>query len=286
MPLGDMDSPSPRSIEARRGSSAGRLVTISVAGLVLLGAVSIVTAAWWRQGGTKLEPPTIPTVGVLVPTLEVASPLPAEPTEPAGPIEPTKSVEEGDGAPSASFEFHRTAPAYGESFYVLGIVTNTSQIPIGKPELIVVFLDAHGNEVGTDHGYALADAMEPGNRSYLSAIVSNPPAHAKLRFEVVARKASYSLPPAEGLRVAAQVPRADGLLTRFWGQVHNDGPKPSSFTQVQVVSFDAEDKLLGIHFGYVQGEALAPGASARFDVSAVGVSTATRHEYLVTGSVR
>ena len=84
----------------------------------------------------------------------------------------------------------------------------------------------------------------------------------------------------------ARPPQADGGMLKFWGHVHNGGRTPVSYAQVQVISFDAEDKLLGINTGFAQGEVLAPGASARFDISAVGLGTPARHEYLVTGLVR
>jgi hypothetical protein len=199
--------------------------------------------------------------------------------------EPPTPAPEPEPTLNATFEFHRKVAASGNAFYVLGTVRNESPVAIGRPELVIVFLDTQGREVGMDHGFAVDEVLEPDARSYLSAIVSDPPAHEQMRYEVVARAPSFRSRTASGLRVESQAPREDGLILRFWGQVHNEGKDLASFVEVTVVALDEDDRLLGVHSGYAKGEALPPGASARFEVSAV-IPMPARVEYLVTGMVR
>ena len=205
----------------------------------------------------------------------------------ADPVEPLPTAAAGEGA-TARFEFHHTRPGYQESFYFLGEVENTSSFAISKPEVVVVLLDAEGKEQGTDHGFAVDDVLEPGQKSYVAAIVSDPPAHSSMRFEVVARPLTYRPNLAQQLRVDEQPHKInDAGIYEFWGTVHNDGSEPASFVNVLVLAFDATDKLLGIDSSYAKADVIQPGASARFEVSAVGFAeTPTRFQYQVSGMVR
>jgi hypothetical protein len=214
--------------------------------------------------------------------LPSAAPPPERAAVPS-PVDPTPgAAAPSEAALSASFEFHRKVPASGDGFYVLGVVANDSAVPIGRPELVLVFLDAAGKEVGTDHGFAVDEVVEPGARSYLSTIVTDPPAYEEIRYEVVARQVGFRTRAVSGLRVEAGETRHEGSILRFWGQVHNEGKEPAKFVEVTVVAFDADEKLLGIHSGYAKEEVLGANESARFEVSAV-IPIPARVEYLVTG---
>lgn len=240
--------------------------------LLVLGA----GGAWFALGNAQdaSRPPESMEIAVPAVPAPIPAPIPA-------PVE-ADAVEL-----SAQFEFHRTVPATGTGFYVLGVVRNESAVAIAKPKLIIVFVDAEDEEVGTAQGFALDDVVEPGASSYLSAIVSDPPKHDRLRFEVIPRRVSFGPKPARGLRVEAKEPRIDGSgIRHFWGTVHNGGPDPASFVRIDVLSFDADDKLLGVHFNYADGELVPPGGSARFEVSAVVHGDPARFAYQSTGMVR
>jgi hypothetical protein len=183
-----LDWTAPRPAAAK-GGGIGRAAVVA-SGLVLLFAAGVAWIVLWRQR-EPVERPPVPVVEVAIPPLPRAVPIPSP--EPA-PI--------AEGQLSAAFEFHRTVPATGNGLYVLGVVTNTSAVPIAKPKLSIVVLDARGNEVGMAHGFALDDVVEPATRSYLSTIVTDPPPHEELRFEVVPRKVGFAPTPATGLTVA------------------------------------------------------------------------------------
>ena len=44
----------------------------------------------------------------------------------------------------------------------------------------------------------------------------------------------------------------------------NEGKQASRFVNILVMAFDAKEHLIGLDSTYVDGEAIAPGASARF----------------------
>jgi hypothetical protein len=277
LPLDLTEAPRP---SAKVDGPRARGVLTTALPLLVLGS-GIVWFALHAVKGGEPEPEASPEVEIAVseptpdPLLSVE-----EPPSPA-PVPADKPVI------SASFQFHRTVAGSGTNFYVLGKVVNDSAVPIGKPKLVIVFVDADGKEVGTASGFALADVINPGDSSYLSAIVTEPPPHEDLRFEVVAREVGFVPKAAEGLVVSAREPRVDSAgIHHFWGTVKNGGPDPASFVRVDVISFDEQDKLLGINFNYAEGEVLEPGASARFEVSAVIHGTPARFEYRTGGMVR
>lgn len=206
---------------------------------------------------------------------------------PAASTSSARAAEGSDVLPSARFDFHRTKAGYQDSFYVLGEVQNTSPYAISKPELMIVMRDAEGNEVGTDSGFAMAEILEPGERSYLSAVVTSPPPHASLSFEVVPRKATYRPAAAEGLEVIENEPRVErGGIYKFSGRVHNGGSTRARFLNVGVLAFDADDKLLSIHFTYAKTDGLPPGEDARFQLTGAGFDEPpARVEYSVSGRV-
>jgi hypothetical protein len=251
-----------------------------LAGLVVLAAAGIAILVLASRPGKSVSQVEVPSLA----TAGGSERAESESAAVADPVQPVPATE----VATAQFEFHHTRPGYKESFYFLGEVENTSSFAISKPEVVVVLLDAEGKEQGTDHGYAVDDVLEPGQKSYVSAIVTDPPAHSSMRFEVVARPLTYRPKLAQKLRVDARRPRQnDAGIYEFWGSVHNDGSEPASFVNVRVLAFDAANKLLGIDSSYAKADVIQPGASARFEVSAVGFAeTPTRFQFQVSGTVR
>lgn len=229
--------------------SAGPAVALAVlAGVVLLGGAAG-AAVILRKGDAPARaslttPPRLPT------TLD-ALPRPApEPEVPA----------------SASFTLHSRVSGYKTSFYVLGFVKNTSPFVIDKPKITAVLLDGAGKEVVTRDGYAEADSVAPGGVVPVKLLVNEPPAHERMTFEVVVRKASYIAEPAPGLRLEiAGPPRPTfGKSWEVTGKAFNDGKAAARFVKISVQAFDANDKLVGLDTTYADGQTLAAGASARF----------------------
>ena len=167
---------------------------------------------------------------------------------------------------TAEFELHGTRASVKDTFYVLGFVTNTSPFTIGKPKLTVALLDDVGNEVGTANGFAEADVLEPGERAPASVIVKDPPAHVSFAVEVSPRRANWIPPEVSGLELESNEAQRGSFGSSFEisGRVHHRGTQPAKFVRVQVLGFDANDKLMGVYFTYADAERLEPGSSARF----------------------
>jgi hypothetical protein len=168
--------------------------------------------------------------------------------------------------PLGEFEFHHKRGSSGDSYYVLGQITNTGEVPLDHPKLIIVLKDEAGEEVGTDFGFAERDVIYPGQASPISALVNDPPKHSSVEYELILRKASYLPARAEGLELESpKVTRGQwGNAMVAKGKVRNDGDKPAKFVKVEIHGLDADGKLLGLHTTYADGDVLAPGETARF----------------------
>jgi hypothetical protein len=197
------------------------------------------------------------------------------------------ATEDGTGAKAtATFTAHRIVTTLTTAKYVLGVAQNTSPFTIDKPEIVVVMKDAAGKELKTDHGYAERDSLAAGESSPVSILLMNPPAFASVSYEITARKATYVSPPALGLRLEALPPEVTTFGSEFKGKVFNDGNAAARFVRIEVVGFDASDKILGLGFGYAIGERLEPHTSARYDLPAIRFpSKPARFDVTVSGGV-
>ena len=167
---------------------------------------------------------------------------------------------------TATFAAESNVSGYQKSFYVLGFVTNTSPFTIDKPKVTAVLLDKAGKEVATRDGYAESDALASHQTAPIKLLVSDPPAYDSIKFEIIAKKASYIAEEATGLRLEiGEAPHQTfGTSWEVTGKVFNDGKQAARFVQIQVLAFNAAGKLVGLDSTYVDGEAVAPGASGRF----------------------
>lgn len=257
----------PAKLAPARRSSPARLVVVTAlivsalgvalwlraAGPAALGATErqARAAAGTEAAAVNVELGSVTGAGEAAPAVQVVTPAPALREKAVVPA-------------TAEFTFHRTRAGYQKSVYVLGEVKNTSPFPIAKPEVISVMLDAKGQELGTDSGYGARDYMMPGETAYVSALIQDAPAFKSLRFEVVARRASYRPKFAEGLELQPAETKVKNGRYTFSGKVKNKGSTRARFLSVQVVGLDAEGKMLGLTQTYAKTDGLAPGASARY----------------------
>lgn len=185
---------------------------------------------------------------------------------------------------SATFEFQRLQTGYKTSFYALGFVTNTSPFIIDKPKVITVLLDADGKEVGTDFGFAERDVLAPNERSPIKILISEPPEHASIRYEVIVREASYIPAQAEGLRIEPMPPRPAAFGKDTWeveGKVHNEGTQSAKFVSIEIQALDGEGKLVGLGNTYADAEVLTPGSVARYSTQVTLADKADHFEFAI-----
>ncbi len=177
---------------------------------------------------------------------------------------------ENEPPATATFELHGRKSGYQTSFYVLGMVKNTSPFPVDKPKVVVVLRDKSGKELTSRDGYAERDVLPPGASSPIKVLVSDPPAHHELAFEVVARRSIFQPGEVDGLKVEEEgTPRQNFGTWEISGKVLHQGSVPARFVKVELLIRNKAGKLIGIESTYADGERLDPNASARFRVSAL-----------------
>ena len=191
-----------------------------------------------------------------------------------------------------------TAPASGEftletlqtsstnAMWIYGYFHNTSPFTVGKTKVIAIFYDKDGKEIGQGSGYTEDDVIAADARVPSVILVTDPPAdHARIAFEVSAKRPSYLPAEIEGLELEAEAPRRHEFLGwKYAGKVHNKSGQPAKFVKVRVLAFDQDDKFAGHAYTYASADALADGATARFDGTLLGSGKEfKRFEFRVSG---
>lgn len=191
--------------------------------------------------------------------------LEAPPTNPSLALRPAEvATPEPEVPATAEFvEHHRKTS--GGALWVYGIVTNTSPFLVDKVEVIGVLMDAEGEELGTEHGYAARDVLAPGATSPVVILMQGPPEFASIAWEIDVDKATYVPKTVAGLRVEAGPPAANSWgAWEAEGKVYNDGDQPAKFVKVELQGWSADGELLGLGDAYAKGDVLKPGESTRF----------------------
>lgn len=276
-------------------SSGAPLVLALVGGLVVLLVVAGASAYFFLSQKDDVETPTPPPTPAL-PVAPAPAPMPAPmpvPVEAPAPVvlpPPAPAVQAGlsvdappDVDPTATFEAHNRRRS-GGALWVYGYVTNTSPFPLGKVKVTAVLHDAEGNEIAQDSGYSEWDVLLPNERSPITLLLSDPPAHASISYETHADRPFYLPAQVEGLELETLAPRKDTFLGyKATGKVHNRGETPARFVRIDGLGFDKDDKLLGMAFAFADAEVLQPGKSARFELSFLDNNKYKRFEFFVHG---
>jgi hypothetical protein len=273
-------------VAPNKSSAGGVLVAVGLLVLVGAGAVFFLLLA----PSEVTVGPSSPTQGrvVTVPAIEpVPPPTHTPPSTITAPV-PELPAPEPQVPASASFDFHRIQSGYKTSFYSLGFVTNTSPFVIDKPKVIAVLLDTQGNELGTDFGFAERDVLAPNERSPIKILISDPPEHASIRYEIIAREASYLPTQAQGLRIEPMPARPAPFGKDSWeleGKVHNEGTQSAQFVSIEIQALDANGKLVGLTTTYADSEVLAPGGMARYSTQLTLADKADHFEFALNNRV-
>jgi hypothetical protein len=173
-----------------------------------------------------------------------------------------------DPKATAEFELQGRKSGSQSSFYLLGMVKNTSSFAIDKPKVVVVLKDKTGKELANRAGYAESDVLQPGESSPVQIRISDPPAHDQLAFEVSAWRALSDPGKAVGLKVEQDGPARQNFATwEVSGKVSNEGSVPARFVKVELLIKNQAGKLIGIERAYIDAEELAPHESSRFRAS-------------------
>lgn len=192
-----------------------------------------------------------------------------------------------DTAPATGeFQLETTRTSGSNALWIYGYFHNTSPFTLGKTKITAVFYDKDGKEIAQDSGYTEDDVIAADARVPTVLLVSDAPAsYDRLAFEVSAQRPSYLPAQVEGLELEVDAPRRDEFLGwKYAGKVHNRSGQPARFVKVEVLAFDQQDKFAGHAYTYASADALADGATARFDGTLLGSGMDfKRFEFRVTG---
>jgi hypothetical protein len=253
---GGVPQATPPPAAAKPGKKPPSMTILAVAVVILFvgaGVVAAVFAAVFRSapaGPSTWTPPVEAPIVVAPPvSSEVAAPPPEAPA-------------------SATFVEHNIRPS-GESYWILGVVTNTSPYPLEQPGFDILYLDASGQEVGVGNSYGQSDPLAPGASSPVSLLASSPPKHASHKVQVRAKKLTFDVGMFTDLELKEYTPTRDsGGDWDASGAVKNTGDAPARFVQVVVAAWDEKGMLIGVNNTYAAGEeGLAAGATGRYTVN-------------------
>lgn len=276
-----MDSSGHARAVAVAGSSGSRPAAIAAAAAALLAVLGGAVAVYLMQPVGDPDRPT-PTYGV-----QYTPPEEAPPT--AAPLRGTSvavALATPTPAPvaSATFTEHSRRTASDGSLWILGMMRNTSTFALDTTEVIAVLQDAQGREISTHNAFSTRDVLAPSEDSPVQILVQKPPAFASIEYEIDADVPSYLPRQVEGLRVETKGPKKAMFGLEIEGKVFHDGTVPAKFVELEILAWDAEDRLVGLGTTYAKGDVLQPGANARW--KEMSLSTArepARFEVFVTG---
>lgn len=185
---------------------------------------------------------------------------------------------------SAAFEHHRTVVEDDGDLRIYGMVTNTSSVAINAPKVVAVFRDAEGVELSSDSRHAPFD-LDPGQSAPVRLLLSEPPAHESVSFDVVTRERT-GMTPAQGLEVVGTNASLERRMWLLSGRVKNGSASAARFVKVVVAVKGNDDKLVTVGDVYVDDRRVEAGGESRFRLRLYGVEVeAPRFEYYASGRV-
>ncbi len=197
----------------------------------------------------------------------------------------TPSVEQTAPA-TAEFTLESAQPSGTNALWIYGYFHNTSPFTLGKTKVTAVFYDKDDKEIGQGSGYTEDDVIAADARVPTVVLVSDAPAvYARIGFEVSPQRPTYLPAEVEGLQIEAEAPSRDNFLGwKYVGKVHNKSGQAARFVKVDVLAFDQNDKFAGHAYTYASADALADGATARFNGMLLGArADFKRFEFRVSG---
>ena len=195
--------------------------------------------------------------------------LPAEAAVPGHP--------EYNGLARATYRHHSESTVL-DFTYLFGELTNSSSIPLRSPYVHAVLLDSEGKEVGVEKVRSANGCLDVGESEVVMGLFKTVP-YASMRFEVVANPARACPPRPQGLVAEVRVVRpapysADKDVLS--GVLHNRGEQTVQFASVQVITFDAQDRVIHSQRIRVDVDELAAGSTGRFESNQSGLPRGRR----------
>jgi hypothetical protein len=167
-------------------------------------------------------------------------------------------------APTVKVEYQRMVGASTISATILGVVTNTSSVPVKVVSLTAVLHDEKGKEVGTASGFPAMGDLDPGESVPFKVWMPNAPKFSTVTYEPFVLQRDTSR--AQQLRADydGPTPRGRGSYV-VTGSVHNDGTTPARYVQILLCAYDGAGRLLAYDTASVKARVIGPGDWSEFD---------------------
>jgi hypothetical protein len=154
------------------------------------------------------------------------------------------------------------------SLHVVGELQNTSPEPREFVEIVATLRDPSGNILDSSFTYSDVEVLRPGEKSPFDVIFSNEQQVQKTqRYEISSITSEISQEKPANLKLNYGDSYYDSIgYAHVVGEVTNNGPGVSKFTQVSGTFFDDQNKIVATEFTYTDPADLQPGQSAPFDM--------------------
>jgi hypothetical protein len=152
------------------------------------------------------------------------------------------------------------------SLHVVGELQNTSPDPREFVEIVATLRDPSGNIL--DSGFTYSEVLRPGEKSPFDTIFSNEQQVQKTqRYEISSITSEISQEKSANLKLNFGDSYYDSInYAHIVGEVTNNGPGVSKFTEVSGTFYDDQNKTVATGYTYTDPPDLQPGQSTSFDI--------------------
>jgi hypothetical protein len=154
------------------------------------------------------------------------------------------------------------------SLHVVGELQNTSPEPREFVEIVATLRDPSGNILDSSFTFSEVEVLRPGEKSPFDVIFSNEQQVQKTqRYEISSITSEISQEKPANLILNVGDTFYDSINSaHVVGEVTNNGPGVSRFTQVSGTFYDNQGKTVATEFTFTDPQDLQPGQSAPFDM--------------------
>lgn len=153
------------------------------------------------------------------------------------------------------------------TLHVVGELQNTSPEPREFVEIVATLRDPSGNILDSSFTYSDVEVLRPGEKSPFDVIFSNEQQVQKTqRYEISSITSDITQEKPANLKLNVGDTFYAINSAHVVGEVTNNGPGVSKFTEVSGTFYDDQNKTVATGFTYTYPSDLAPGQSAPFDM--------------------
>lgn len=184
------------------------------------------------------------------------------------------SGDTGDGAAEVRVSHVGEPRIVGNAYftYVVGEVENQGDEWVGNVDVALTLYGPDGSVVESGSRDLMVDRLAPGERGPYKIPVETASVGGSYDYRVTltADRPGIFEADVRSFETARMATRTDEFgHFHVMGEVTNTGAKPSTFTQVIMVLYDAEGRVLEADWTTTDPDRIPPGGTASFDVRSV-----------------